>query len=246
VLGQRAGHDTDSETAPDAARRALDPWRVAFFGLLIAAVLAAGGWVVLGPNVLVVRRVDVVGNRTVPAAEVLAAAAIRRGTPLRSVNTGAAARRIERIPQVLAAAVDRSWPDAIVITIRLRTPALAVAEAGRYALIDSHGVTVRVSPRRPAGMPLLLDPAAQLPGSAGVRSAVTVLLELPRWLRNSIETVTAPAANAVSFGLHGGITVVWGGPALTAKKTAELTILLKQTQDRYYDVSDPTTAVTQR
>jgi cell division protein FtsQ len=219
---------------------------VAFFGLLIAAVLAAGGWVVLGPNVLVVRREEVVGNRTVPAAEVLAAAAIRRGSPLRSVDTSAAARRIERIPQVLAAAVERSWPDTLVITITLRTPALAVAQAGRYALIDSHGVTVRLSARQPAGMPVLLDPAARLPGSPGVRSAVTVLLELPRWLRGLIETVTAPAANAVSFGLRGGITVVWGGPALTAKKTAELKVLLKQTQDRYYDVSDPVTAVTQR
>jgi cell division protein FtsQ len=245
----RAGHDPETRAAkdPGALRRAVDPWRVAFYGLLIAAVLAASGWVVLGPNVLVVRHEKVVGNRSVPAAEVLAAAAIRRGTPLRSVNTGAVAHRIERIPQVLAVAVDRSWPDTIVITIRLRTPALAVAEAShRYALIDGHGVTVRLSPRRPAGMPLLLDPAAHVPGSPGVRSAVTVLQELPHWLRGLIETVTAPAANDVSFGLHGGITVVWGGPALTAKKTAELAVLLEQTQDRYYDVSDPTTAVAQR
>jgi cell division protein FtsQ len=243
-----AGSEPQAEATQEggADRRAVDPWRVAFFGLLIAAVLGAGGWVVLGPNVLVVRREEVIGNRTIPAAEVLAAAAVRRGTPLRSVDTGAVARRIERIPQVLAAAVGRSWPDTLVITISLRTPALAVAEPGRqYALIDSHGVTVRLSSYRPAGMPLLLEPPARLPGSPGVRSAVTILRELPRSLRSLIETVTAPADNAVSFGLRGGITVVWGGPALTAKKAAELAVLLT-TQARYYDVSDPTTAVTQR
>jgi cell division protein FtsQ len=247
VLRQGADRDLEIEATADsdAGPRAADPWRVAFFALLIAAVLAAAGWVVLGPNVLVVRHEVVVGNRTVPAADVLAAAAVRRGTPLRSVNTGAAARRVERIPQVLTAEVSRSWPDTLVITITLRTPALAVPQDGGYALIDGHGVAVRWSRDIPAGLPLLLDAPAELAGDRGVRAAVTVLRELPRGLRSLIETVTAPAGNAVTFGLRGGVTVVWGGPALTRLKVAELAGLLP-TQAKYYDVSDPTTAVTQR
>jgi DNA-binding NarL/FixJ family response regulator len=42
-----------------------------------------------------------------------------------------------------------------------------------------------------------------------------------------------------------GITVVWGGPGQAAQKAAVLSELLS-THARYYDVSDPNTAVTGR
>jgi cell division protein FtsQ len=226
-------------------RRTPDPRRTALFGALVLAILIGAGWALLGSSLLVVRHEQVTGNRLVPAAEVLAAAHIRRGTPLESVNTAAAARRVERIAQVLSATVSRSWPDTIVIAVRERTPELAVPSAGGFGLIDADGVMVRWMRHRPSWMPLLISPSPLLPGSPGLRAAVSVLRQLPRSLRGLIESVSAPAANAVTFRLRGGITVVWGGPALTPAKAAELTVLLR-THARYYDVSDPSTAVTQR
>jgi cell division protein FtsQ len=245
--GQRSASETGPRSAARAGRRPHrpDPWRTAFFGVLVLAILAGAAWALLGSSLLVVRNEEVTGNRLVPATEVLAAARIRLGTPLASVNTAAAAHRVERIAQVLTATVSRSWPDTIVIAVRERTPALAVARAGQFALVDAYGVTVRWSARKPAGMPLLTAPAGSLRGSAGVRAAVTVLRQLPGRLRAMVVAVAAPAADAVTLTLRGGITVVWGGPSQAAAKAAELAVLLR-TGARYYDLSDPQTAVTQK
>lgn len=253
-LRRSRGTDPEATSAPPSAgapasagarassRR--DPWRSAFFGVLVLAILAGAGWALLGSSLLVVRHEEVTGNRDLGTSTVLAMAGIRPGTPMASVNTGAAARRVEQIAQVLTATVSRSWPDTVVITVQVRTPALAVASGGQFALIDGFGVIVRWSHRRPAGMPLLTQPPAQLRGSGGVRAAVTILARLPLRLRRLIESVSAQSAAAVTFSLRGGVTVVWGGPGQDGAKAAELTVLMR-TRAHYYDVSDPVTAVTQ-
>jgi POTRA domain, FtsQ-type len=147
--------------------RGRDPWRTAFFAALALAITGGAAWALLGSSLLVVRHEQVAGNRLVPAAKVLAAAGVRRGTPLASVNTAAAARRVEQIAQVRSARVTRSFPDTVVITVRERTPTLAVRAAGGYALIDGSGVTVRWSGRKPARMPVLRQPrcCAAIPAS---------------------------------------------------------------------------------
>jgi cell division protein FtsQ len=235
---------TAAGSGATSARSRRDPWRVAFFGVLVLAILAGAAWALLGSSLLVVRHEQVSGNRDLSPAAVVAAAGIRPGIPMASLDTGAAARRVEQITQVLTASVARSWPDTVVITVRMRIPALAVASGGQFALIDGSGVTVRWSRRRPAGMPLLTHPPAQLRRSGGVRAAVTILARLPRHLRRLIESVSAPSADTVTFTLRGGVIVVWGGAGRDAAKAAELAVLMR-TRARYYDVSDPMTAVTQ-
>lgn len=234
-----------SPAEPDAAvgRRPADPWRLAFFGLLVLGVAAAAVWALFGSRLLVVRHVEVTGTALVPAAQIRAAAAVRPGIPLVDVNTGAIARRVEQIDAVASAQVSRSWPDTIVITVRDRTPVLAVAVAGQYELIDGAGVTVRWASRKPAWMPLLTAPPAVLRGSPAIGAAVGVLRELPSRLRAQVRSVTAASADAVTLHLADGITVRWGGTGQAALKAAELAELMR-THATYYDVSDPSTAVT--
>jgi cell division protein FtsQ len=242
-LARPAARDR-SQRATEPARRRRDPLRAAFFGVIILAILAGAAWALLGSSLLVVRHVVVTGNRQVPAAQVRATARIRAGQPLARVNTTAAAKRVDRIPAVLSATVSRSWPDTIVITVRERTPQLAVAAAGGYDLVDANGVTVRWAARRPAGMPVLSAPPAVLRGNGGVRAAALVLRQLPAQLRARIASVSAPSAMTVTLHLTGGVTVLWGGVGDAAQKWAELELLFK-TRARGYDVSDPSTAVTQ-
>ncbi len=226
------------------------PWKAAFFALMAAAIVAGAIWALLGSSLLVVRSVTVTGIHLVPRAEVLRAAGIKPGTPLARINTTVVARRVEGITQVQSAQVSRHWPDAVLIAVQERTPALAVASGGGYALIDKFGVAVRHVARRPPGMVLLASAPspsalALLRGSPAIQAAVAVLQQLPTRIHGLVRAVTAPSPGTVTLDLRGGITVVWGGPDRPAAKAAELIILMR-TKATYYDLSDPGTAVTER
>lgn len=244
------GNGADPTDAPDAAASPSETrtsrsllGRRAFAAALALTILAVAGWALLGPSVLVVRHVRVTGTSAqLPAATVREAAGIALGTPLARLNTAAAARRVERLPAVLSARVSRSFPDTVVIAVRPRIAAVAVPTGSGYALVDSHGVTVSSAAAVPAGMPVLTSPPPVLRGSPAVRAAALVVEELPGSLRAEVRSVSA-SGGSVTLQLDGGITVVWGGPGQGAQKAAELGVLLG-THARYYDVSDPDTAVT--
>jgi cell division protein FtsQ len=238
-----ASHSRPGAAGRETASRL--PARRAFFGLLVLAILAGACWALLGSSLLVVRHVEVTGNRLVTAAQVRQAARIRTGAPLATVNTATATRRVEQLAPVLSATVRRSWPDTIIIMVRERTPVFAVAAAGGYQLIDSHGITVRSVSRKPASMPLLTSPPAVLRASAAVNAAAVVYGQLPRGLRERLKSVSAASASAVTLHLAGRITVLWGGDGNAAQKLAELAMLLRK-HARYYDISDPSTVVTAR
>lgn len=217
-------------------------WKAGFFALAVAGTVAAAVWALLGSRFLVVRSVAVTGTHLVPRSEVLAAAAIPHGLPLVRVNTGDAARRIERITDVQSAAVTRDWPDSIVITVTERKPVLAVADGRRFDLIDATGVIVRQVARQPAGMPRF-SASGPLPHNPGVAEAASVLRSLPTAMARQVRSVTVPRADAVTLRLANGTTVDWGAAGQTAQKARVLAILM-HTHAHYYDVSAPGTAVT--
>jgi cell division protein FtsQ len=217
-------------------------WKAGFVALAVAGLVAAAAWALLGSKFLVVRSVAVTGTRLVPKSEILAAAAIPQGLPLVRVNTGDAARRIERITDVKTAVVTRDWPDRIVIAVTERTPVFAVPDGGRFDLIDPTGVIVQQVAKQPKGMPQF-TPSGLLLHNPGVAAAANVLHSLPPAIARQVSLVTAPNMDAVTLRLANGSTVDWGGTGQTAQKTRVLAILM-HTHARYYDVSAPGTATT--
>jgi cell division protein FtsQ len=217
--------------------------------LIVLAVLGiAGGiaWALLGSRLFVVRSVIVTGTHLVPTSEVLAVAGVKPGTPLIRVDTAQVAARVAAIRQVQSVRVSESWPDRVVIAVKERTPALAVAApGGGFDLVDAEGVLVRWAARRPRGLPLYLTSAAvtSLRGDPDVSASAAVTAELPAWLRSSVQSVTAPSPDQVTLRLAGGVTVVWGAADRAAAKAEELALLMR-THAHYYDVSAPGTAVT--
>jgi len=229
----------------DRRRARHDPWKAAFLGLAAAGLAGGVAWALLGSSFFVVRSVRTTGS-DVPRALILRAARIRLGTPLIRVNTGAAERSVERITQVQAARVTRSWPDAIVIWTKQRTATFAVPAPTGYRLMDSYGVVLGRAATAPAGLVVLKSPSLPA-GSArhdrAVLAAGIVVRNLPRWLRERVTAVRASGTADVILILRGGASVVWGGTAHATAKAAEVAILLR-TDARLYDVSDPSTAVT--
>jgi cell division protein FtsQ len=219
--------------------------KVVLVTLGAVAIVAVAIWVLLGSSLLVVRSVTVTGAGAVPRAEVLRAASIAPGTPLIRVDTAAVARRVEQITQVQSAQVSRDWPSTVVIAIQERTPVLAVASDGGFALVDRFGVVVSHVASRPAGMVLFVTAAdpGSLRGSPAVQAAVAVLHELPPQILRQVRSVTAPSPGAVTLSLRQGVTVLWGDTSRSAAKAAELKILMR-TKASSYNLSDPYTAVT--
>jgi cell division protein FtsQ len=216
--------------------------------LVLAAMGIAGGvaWALLDSSLFAVRSVVVTGTRLVPESEVLAVAGVRSGTPLIRVSTAQVAARVLTIRQVLGVQVTKSWPDRVVIAVRERTSALAVAlPSGGFDLIDADGVVVRSAATRPRGLPLYRTTAApsSLRGNPDVGAAAAVLGELPASLRSSVSSVTAPSPDQVTLLLSSGVTILWGGADDAAAKVEELAVL-RSTHAHYYDVSSPATAVT--
>jgi cell division protein FtsQ len=205
----------------------------------MTGIIAFAVWALYGSRLLVVRSVVVTGTHMVPRSAVLAASGVEPGTPLIRVNAGQVAARVDAIRQVRSAQVTRSWPDRVVIVVRERTPALAVAAPGRgFDLVDADGVIVRWAASPPAGLPLYpaTVPVASLRGDPDLGAAAAVLGDLPARLRHSVESVTVPSPDQVTLQLSGGITVVWGGTDRTTAKAQELTVLMR-THSHYYDVS---------
>jgi len=216
--------------------------------LLLAAVGLAGGvtWALYDSGLFVVRSVTVTGTHLVPESEVLAVAGVRPGTPLIRVSTARVAARVLTITQVQGVQVTKTWPDRVVIAVRERTSALAVAvSGGGFDLIDADGVIVQSAATRPAGLPLFTTTAAasSLRGDPDVAAAAAVLGELPASLRSSVASVIAPSPDQVTLSLGSGVTILWGGADDPAAKARELAVLM-QTRARSYDVSSPATAVT--
>lgn len=247
LVGESAMGDGGPAGERTAARvRRRDPWRTAFFVGVVVALAAGVAWALLGSNFFVVRSITVTGSAPVRASKVVAAAGVKLGTPLVRVDTGAVARRVERLTWVQSAKVRRSWPDQVIITTVGRTPVFAVRSGHGYDVIDRFGVVLRRVARLPRGVIWLRkisEPATALRGSAAVHAAGTVLGELPGWLKQRLTAMRAPTAAQVILLVRPGITVVWGGTGRAHDKAVELKVLLR-TRATYYDVSDPQSALT--
>ena len=229
-------------TARAARRR--PSGKAVLFAVLGVAILAGMAWALLGPRLLVVRSVKVIGaGRAVSAAQVLAAAHVPGGLPLIRVDTGAIARQVEQIRQVQDAEVSKDWPSTVVITVQPRTPVFAVAAPGGYALVDRFGVSVSDVAGQP-GLPLLSVGfgVVTLRGNPAVRAAATVLTELPPQVARKVRGVTAISASDVSVKLANGAVVVWGSTGNARVKAKELTLLMRRNA-RTYDVSSPGTVM---
>jgi cell division protein FtsQ len=232
-------------SGPGRSRVRSRRWLAVFLPLAAMAIAGGVAWALLGSGLFAVRSVVVTGTALVPKSEVLAAAQIQPGTPLIRVNTARIAGRVLTIRQVLAVRVSTSWPDRVVIAVRERTPALAVAVPGGFDLIDAYGVVVELVQTRPVILPVYTTsaPVSSLRGDPDVSAAAAVIAKLPASLRSTVTSVTVPSPDQVTLQLRSGVTVVWGGPDDAAAKAKELAVLM-QTHARYYDVSSPVTAVT--
>ena len=101
-----------------------------------------------------VEDVEVAGRVETDPKALLAALELKRGDPLLAFNPAAARERVESLPWVASAAVERLFPDTIRIVIVERRPIALWQHNERLSLIDSEGANLG---------PVMLEKAPELP-----------------------------------------------------------------------------------
>jgi len=207
--------------------------------LTLAGALA---WVLLGSSLFDSRSVQVVGTRELSADVVRAAAAVRLGTPMARLDTRAIETRVAAVPRVASVQVRCSLDGTVRIEVTERTPVALVRRSNGVHLVDATGTDYAAMPVGPPGLPELR--AARVgPRDATTVAALTVLTELPEWLRVQVRSITAKSPADVVLGLDKGRgsgtrEVRWGGVEEGDRKGAVLGPLLTQ-PGKVYDVSSP-------
>jgi cell division protein FtsQ len=165
---------------------------------------------------LVVESVQVEGRQRAERQAILKALGVSRGTPILSVDLDAAKARLESVPWVRSASIERLLPDTLFVRITERAPLALWQHGGKFDLVDQDGNIIVnadigdypflpqvVGVGAPAAAPDLLrvlasEPALQAHVTASVRVGDR------RWnieLDNGIE-VALPETNAEAAWHH--------------------------------------------
>jgi cell division protein FtsQ len=155
-------------------------------------------------------------------AQIIDAAGLEGHPPLISVDPGAAAGRVEALPFIASADVERHWPDGVKVVVTERVPKAVIAGPGSsWSIVDATGRTLEVLPARllPPGLIILsahtptgVVQPARVGGMLGKAAAfaLTVSRTLPPAFEAQVVSVTEAADGTVSLGLNSGITVLLG------------------------------------
>jgi cell division protein FtsQ len=228
TLGQRL---TPPAARPERRRTVL---LVVALTVSVAIVLT---WAVAFSPLFGVRTVSVRGVHTLTPDQVRAAARVGHGTPLVRLDTGAVARRVERLPDVAVAQVDTSFPSTVVITVTERVPVGYVRRPQGVVLVDRTGAQYHKLAHAPAGLPRFVLPGGSTARATG-RAVASVAAALPAAIRRVVASINALNPHAISLALTHGRVVQWGSAARTADKARLLPALLAR-HPQQIDLTDP-------
>lgn len=120
-------------------------WWIVDSGVAAAAyrkthAAALSGTVALGFRI---EEILVTGRSETPQKDLLAAVGLHRGAPIFAFDPDAARAKIEALPWVKSATVERMLPNTVVLRIRERRPLAIWQSEGRFALIDGEGRIIK-------------------------------------------------------------------------------------------------------
>ena len=199
--------------------------------VVVLAALVAGAWAVTRSVVLDVDRVRIDGVDEARAGVIRDSAGIAEGVPLVDIDVGAIEARLERLPWVKEADVDRQWPGTLVIDVTERTAVAMVPSGTGHALIDEDGyVIARESVPAPVStdaLPLIDAPLSVAVGDVHLDAGpgLAVISALTADLAPWVEAILVDD-DQVGLDLVGRATVAFG-PAvrLDDKVTAVRAVL---------------------
>jgi cell division protein FtsQ len=235
--------------APRAARRGRRFWAGVAAGVVVVAlVLAGGAYVALHSSLFSVTTVTVSGEHHETADEVLAASGLRGDPSMASVNTAAVAQRIEAsFPWVATADVVTHWPHTVSITIvERRAVAIVHSPAGAASLVDVTGRELG-APRPNEALPSLQFAVVKgSPGSAGTATQLPAAAEpgllvaasLPRAFKWQVDTIVVDPRGQVTLRMNSPVTFELGFASNLGAKYEAIAAIIEHATLHAGDVVD--------
>jgi cell division protein FtsQ len=224
-------------------------------GALGALLLPAGYWGLEHSSVFAASRVVVTGATSGVDAQVRSVvAADVAGKSLLEVNASSLAARLDAMPYVRSASVDRAFPHTVAVTVVMERP-VAFVRAGRTGyVISSDGRVLRTAvakaPKHLARLTLPAGPsvrAGETVATAPMQAALMVLTAAPQSFPRDIARIkgvaSGPAGVVATFGHRMHIRL--GDTTHLALKLRVAALVLSKMGDSirrsvaYVDVSSP-------
>ena len=203
---------------PKKKRKSKAPWLV--WLLVVLSVVA--WWSLYQSKWFIAQEVTITGNSRLTVEQISVAAAVPIGNSLMSINPGFITEKLQALPEIKNATVERGWPHSILITVSERTPIAVAATASGFNLIDSEGINAGVVAAPLAG---LLVISAQ-PDSPAMTNAIQALAAIPaEW---EITGLSAPTQDSVVATLGNGVVITFGSGERAADKVEVAEALMEK------------------
>ncbi len=212
-------------------------------------ILSAAVWAAFFSPLLVVRSVEVLGATHTQPQAVIAASEVGEADNLLLLATSEVARRIERLPWITSAKVERILPGTVRVQVAERKPALVTALGGIRWTVDARGHVL--SAQKDEGLPVIsgwIDPGLEVgdvidnPEGQG---ALKVWRALEGSLRQSVVAIVAPTTERISLTLENATVVRLGSATRLDAKQKVLRAVSRRLGQQgrtaaYIDVRVPT------
>lgn len=230
--------DADLHRDDDEPRSSIPHRKLILAGIALVVVAVIAVWLIAFSSVFGVSRVEVRGEHTLSAKQVLAIAQVPDGEPLVRLDTDAIRARVEAMPGVRSATVTTSFPSTVTITITERV-ALGVVRAptGGFMLVDRTGDQFHHVPQRPKHLPLFVVPKGDVSRTTG-GAVATVAGALPTSVLTHVASIQALDPTAITLLMRSGRVVRWGDATRSADKARILPALFRRPGSQI-DVTDP-------
>jgi cell division protein FtsQ len=147
--------------------------------------------------------VHVVGRARTDRAEILEAVALKQGEPILTLDLHAARERLEALPWVMEATVERRLPDLVYVTL-VERKAMAIWQLdGSLSVVDQAGEVIADAKAEDfAGLPLIVGP-----GAADAAEGLFVLLATEPELASRVEAAVRVGERRWNLRIDPGIDV---------------------------------------
>lgn len=210
--------------------------------ICITLVLLAAGFGLLNSPIFAISEVTVAGNKTITAKEITRTAGIPLGENIFRVNLKDAAARVEAVPVVKEARLERHLPGRVAVRVTERKALALVSGADGFYGLDETGVCIGKFPASfllpvVTGVGTAPSPGKKL-STEGFSTAVAALTALDESLTSHLSEIHVTPYQVVEAYTADGIKVYFGRPERLVDKGAALQRILNTVGNRKVEYID--------